>query len=201
VVGLLSRLQRESTEEGGVQDYGLTTARLYRTPLFCGLAAVGGVILVAMLPYAADVLTPEKGSAAGSSPSAKQVEQTETNVVPESATNVVPSTTTNAAAGPRTSATESEAASTNSSAITPAQSMETNAPSGGSASSSDKGKILEPLRPLTDIFDLKNNLMGLLVAAIFGLTPGLLFTELEQQGEKLKAAIKTSEPTQGASQK
>ena len=52
------------------------------------------------------------------------------------------------------------------------------------------------VRPLEDIFDLRKNLIGLLVAAVFGLTPGLLFDRLQQQSEKYKADLKSSEATQ-----
>jgi hypothetical protein len=47
VVGLVRQLQIASAEEAGSQDdYGLGVVRLIQTPLFSGLAAVGGVVLV-----------------------------------------------------------------------------------------------------------------------------------------------------------
>ena len=55
---------------------------------------------------------------------------------------------------------------------------------------------------LVGIFDLSSNsknLVGLLVAAVFGLTPGLLFTRLQQQAENYAADLKTSEATQAPS--
>lgn len=62
------------------------------------------------------------------------------------------------------------------------------APANGSASP-------DQLVVLTDIFDLTKNRAGLFVAAMFGLTPGLLFNRLQQQAEKYKADLKTSSAT------
>jgi len=52
------------------------------------------------------------------------------------------------------------------------------------------------VRQLEDIFDLHKNIIGLLMAAVFGLTPGLLFERLQQQAEKYKSDLKSSEATQ-----
>jgi hypothetical protein len=49
IVGLFSTLYSESQAEKAVDDYGLTMVRVIMTPLLSGLAAVGGVLLVAML--------------------------------------------------------------------------------------------------------------------------------------------------------
>jgi len=49
---------------------------------------------------------------------------------------------------------------------------------------------------LEDIFDLHKNIIGLLMAAVFGLTQGLLFERLQQQAEKYKSDLKSSEATQ-----
>jgi hypothetical protein len=55
----------------------------------------------------------------------------------------------------------------------------------------------EQIPPLDNIFDLDKNLIGLLVAAVFGLTPGLLFDRLQQQADKYKADLKSSQATEG----
>jgi hypothetical protein len=47
--------------------------------------------------------------------------------------------------------------------------------------------------PLSDIFSLRANELGLVVAAVFGLTPTLLLTRLQQQAEAYKADLKSSE--------
>jgi hypothetical protein len=50
-----------------------------------------------------------------------------------------------------------------------------------------------PSVPLAQIFNLKTNELGLVVAAVFGLTPTLLLTRLQQQAESYKADLKSSE--------
>jgi hypothetical protein len=59
VLGLLYNRLRTALEAGSMvdEDYGLSTARLWATPLFCGLAAVGGVLLVAVVPNVVDLDT------------------------------------------------------------------------------------------------------------------------------------------------
>jgi hypothetical protein len=48
-VGVFAQLQSLSTTTVLEEDYGLRRVRLYQTPLFCGVAAVGGVVVTAML--------------------------------------------------------------------------------------------------------------------------------------------------------
>jgi hypothetical protein len=50
---------------------------------------------------------------------------------------------------------------------------------------------------IKDIFNLKKNLIGLFVAAVFGLTPGLLFDRLQQQADRYKADLKSSQSSEG----
>jgi hypothetical protein len=49
VVGLFNQLYLDASTEVATEDYGLATARLLHTPLFSGLAALGGVILIPVL--------------------------------------------------------------------------------------------------------------------------------------------------------
>jgi hypothetical protein len=49
IIGLFSRLGAEAEAEAAVEDYGLSRARLFHTPLFSGLAAVGGVVITLSL--------------------------------------------------------------------------------------------------------------------------------------------------------
>ncbi len=197
-IGLLSRLRSQSQEEGDVADYGLSTARLYSTPLFCGLAAVGGVLLVATLPYATNAFSPKEG------------ERLPSNVRPKSTLSITnaPLTKTNSLASIQ-SASNAVRAMTNPSSFKTAADMETQSltnpiptatnPSGEGISPADTENKPRP-PALTDIFDLEKNLVGVLVAAVFGLTPGLLFNRLQQQAEKCKSEIKTSEASQGPRQ-
>ena len=48
---------------------------------------------------------------------------------------------------------------------------------------------------LGSVFSIGDNPMGLFFAAIFGLTPGLLFERLQQQADKLKNDLQTSKAT------
>ncbi len=48
-VGLFAQLQALSSTTVLEEDYGLRRVRLFQTPLFCGVAAVGGVVVTAML--------------------------------------------------------------------------------------------------------------------------------------------------------
>ncbi len=57
-VGLFRHLRLASARDTQMEeDYGLATARLIQRPLFSGLAAVGGVILTALLPRLAPAST------------------------------------------------------------------------------------------------------------------------------------------------
>jgi len=49
IVGLFNRLRLDVESEAGVDDYGLSIARLLVTPLLSGIAAIGGVMLIAIL--------------------------------------------------------------------------------------------------------------------------------------------------------
>ena len=50
LIGLFGRLNNESATDNAVEDYGLTVARLALTPVLSGLAAEGGVMVIALLP-------------------------------------------------------------------------------------------------------------------------------------------------------
>jgi hypothetical protein len=49
VVGLFNRLYLDASVETATEDYGLSTARLMHTPVLCGIAALGGALIVPML--------------------------------------------------------------------------------------------------------------------------------------------------------
>jgi hypothetical protein len=46
LVGLFSRLYDQSQTDTSIDDFRLATARLIAAPLFCGLAAIGGVLVI-----------------------------------------------------------------------------------------------------------------------------------------------------------
>jgi hypothetical protein len=114
-VGLFGRLYTEAQADQATGDYGLTMARIVVTPVLAGLAAVGGVLVVAMFSF-----TLVK-------------------------------------------------ASTSSSPFI-----------------------------LSDIYNLASNLQGIIVAAIFGLTPNLLISALQQKASDFQTQLKSSSaPDQG----
>ena len=100
LVGLFSRLLNESQTSKSIDDYRLALARLAAIPLYCGLAGVGGVL------------------------------------------------------------------------------------------------VMQKLTTVVDIFDPKNLLSGLIIAAGFGLTPNLLINTLQKQTEQYKADLKSTAATQ-----
>jgi hypothetical protein len=124
-VGLFRQLQLASTATTTQEDYGLESMRLIQTPLFSGLAAVGGVVLLSIVP----ALTPPVTTSSPSKPATASSGATTTNTIPS----------------------------------------------------------------LDSIFDLTSNEKGLVIAAIFGLTPTLLVARLRAQSEGLKSGLKSSE--------
>jgi len=48
-VGLFNRLYLDASTETAVEDYGLAASRLLHTPVLCGLAALGGALIVPLL--------------------------------------------------------------------------------------------------------------------------------------------------------
>jgi hypothetical protein len=118
LVGLFNRLNLQSKTDTAVEDYALSTTRMIVTPIFSGIAAVIGVVLVGMLYSAglASVIQPKVGSG------------------------------------------------------TPAA-----------------------IPALGDIFNLQTYPIGLVVAAIFGLTPTLVFDRLNKLTEGYKNDIKGTE--------
>ena len=59
LVGLFGRLYNESQTSNSIDDYRLALARTVATPLFSGIAAVGGVMLTQKLTSAADIFDPK----------------------------------------------------------------------------------------------------------------------------------------------
>jgi len=57
--------------------------------------------------------------------------------------------------------------------------------------------IVQKFSALGDIFDPKNILSGLIIAAVFGLMPGLLINRLQNQTETYKNDLKSTAASQG----
>jgi hypothetical protein len=221
-IGLLSRLRSESQSDSGVEDYGLSTARLITLPLFSGLAAIGGVVLMAMLPGTSAVLAPVAPLTITTASTLttgvvgtaySQTLQATGGTPPYSwSAAAVPegfklSATGELTAQPTAPVTTNFTAQVSDSTGLTAKKLFILTVDNASAESSGRGSppaktLASPsvtrIPPLEDIFDLRKNVIGLLLAAVFGLTPGLLFDRLQQQADRYKADLKSSEATQAA---
>ncbi len=67
-------------------------------------------------------------------------------------------------------------------------------PNGTVAAPTSGGAVLGTGANLSNIFAIENDPFALVIAAIFGLTPGLLFGRLQKQTEELKADLRASAP-------
>ena len=59
LVGLFGRLYNESQSSKSIDDYRLTLVRTIATPMFSGLAAVGGVLLTQKVTSSVDTFDPK----------------------------------------------------------------------------------------------------------------------------------------------
>jgi hypothetical protein len=225
-VGLCNRLRGESQAESAMPDYGLSAARLITIPLFSGLGAIGGLIFVAYLPFATPVFAPTSTplavsttspgtaeKAASKAPATGTMEKAATKApAPAAATAEkaapkpsAPAAATTEKAAPKPSApaagtTESAAPKPPGPATTASEEAVAKPPAptgGGNKTPPTNEKTLPPPPKLDDIFDFKNNLIGLFVAMVFGLAPGMLFDRLQQQADRYKADLKSSQSTGG----
>jgi len=73
LVGLFRQLRTAASKDSATDDFGLSTARLIETPLFSGLAAIGGVVLTAMVAAVIPATAPKAGTALGKVPSLGQI--------------------------------------------------------------------------------------------------------------------------------
>lgn len=233
-IGLLNQLRSLSQSDTAVEDYGLSTARLITMPLFCGLAAIGGVFLMAM-PQRANfnspnispltITTPAKlatgfydkpyyqriDATGGTPPYHWSINDKPADWIKLQATGDL------IAMQPKSAATFAASSTASKKTIAAKNIMVTAQVKDSAGASVDKSFFLKfssptakyvenqpspraettpTVQPLEEIFNLHKNLFGLLLAAVFGLTPGLLFDRLHQQDEKVKADLKSSEATQ-----
>jgi hypothetical protein len=162
VVGLFDQLRRGSgTETAPEEDYGLARARLLYIPLLSGLAAVGGVLVTAML-YGTlnDTIPPNEAAAA----------------TPAPAVVVAAAATPSATAVPAAAATPPAGVRE----FTP------DVPAAGV-------REFTPDVPALDrVFDLQDNRFSLVIAAVFGLTPGLLVERLQNQATRYTSELQST---------
>jgi len=223
-IGLLNQLHSLSKSDTAVEDYGLSTARLITMPMFCGLAAIGGVFLMAM-PQRANFNSPNILPLTITTPSKlatgfykklyyQRIDATggippyHWSVNGKSADGIeLKATGDLIAMQPMSSATTkimvtAQVKDSNGATVDKSLFLKFSSPTTKYVENqpSPRAETTPAVQPLEDIFDLHKNLFGLLLAAVFGLTPGLLFERLHQQDEKVKSDLKSSESTQAKPQ-
>ena len=167
------------------EDYGLSTARMLATPLFTGLAAVGGVFLAITIPSILDFTPALATSAATPSTSplvTVTVQPTTVSVTPTAQPTAVPSMTNRQPAviplALREAATPAATAT--------ATAMAACTPTAGATTAR------RAVPTLDEIFDY--NPIKFIIAAFFGLTPAYFFDRLGQANRQIMNIIST-EPT------
>jgi hypothetical protein len=219
IAGLLGRMQSDAQADTAVEDEGLSLARLVATPLFSGVAAVGGVMIMALLTIVSTSLGP--------SPELKPLTIVTESRLPNGVVDSLYCEQLVADGGVapyRWSLADSSAIGfgfTLSSAgllcgtpsSTAALCFDVAVSDGGNSvaskplalvigkhESSTKGSCPRTLAMLGKHFDLGGNGLILLVAAVFGLTPGLLLDHLLKESDRYKAELKKSRAIDGAAE-
>ncbi|MEA2512284.1 MAG: hypothetical protein QOJ59_1771, partial [Thermomicrobiales bacterium] len=200
VIGLFDQLRVSAVHDGAEEDFGLGRARLVYTPVLSGLAGIGGVVLTAML-YA--------------TLSGSMLKYTEPPTPTPSPTVAATATPTTPSTGASTDDGEVSATASPDSTTSPEAVGEVvylaSRPERFQADATDTSALTvtttpteEPTRepvpsdvefdppPLSAIFDLGLNGFGLVIAAVFGLTPSLLVNRLQGQADKYKADLQST---------
>ena len=170
-IGLFDQLRRGwGTETATEEDYGLTRARLLYTPLLSGLAAVGGVVVTAMLygTLNGTIVTAAQDGTATATP-------TGTIVAGAPVATATPTPSPTPIATPVTTATA------------PATAPPTPTPEPPGVR-----QPVEEVPSLGRIFDLDEDRFGLVIAAVFGLTPGLLVSRLQNQATRYTSDLQST---------
>lgn len=223
-IGLLNQLRSASQNDSAVEDYGLSTARLITMPLFSGLAAIGGVFLVT-LPHLAGsylannatlvMVTPSTLGAAIPGQNYQSKMEAMGDIPPYrwhadqgqlSEWKQLKASGDLLATVPKeiglARSTKFTARVMDSAGATVERSFNLNVASaiGGASADQPESRIESPPDPFNvgligNIFDLHKNIGGLILAAVFGLTPGIFFDRLQQKYENYKDDLKRSEAT------
>jgi len=206
VVGLLNQLRTDSQSIKAVEDFGLSRARVFHIPVISGLAAVGGVLVSAilfgslhggsLLAYDFPTATPTPTVTITSTPPVTPT-VTATSTPPMTVTATLPAGAVSSprlqAATPDAAPAETSTPASNAAAppaeptVAPTQSI----PAGSDAVSA-RGTEPSEIPDLDVVFSLTSNRYGFLIAAIFGLTPGLLIDRLRSSAEEYKADMQSS---------
>jgi hypothetical protein len=173
LVGLFNRLQISADTEQDVEDFGFSALRLLNTPIFSGLASIIGVALVSTLPVAATRLTSTPGAPAA------------------------PPAITAAAALPAPPAPATAGGEATSVAAIP--------PLGGSVTPTPTGTVgggapqaLPEYPRLVDVFNLEQNRLALVLAAVFGLAPTVVIDRLRQQAKQYTDDLRSTQAPERA---
>lgn len=211
LVGMLNHLRAAQDDKAHLlEDYGLSTARLLMTPIISGLAAVLGVFLITLVPVLVDInaatnqatptptatatATATPTSSGGALPAANVAEPTHTPTPTPTPTPPVPGALTtrtgvvpSAVQGAEATATPTTPPSSTPTPTAPVPPQSDGATGISGGSSARSGSTVS----LSSIFTLRP--VALLLAAIFGLTPALLFSRLEQADRHINNLL-SSEP-------
>jgi hypothetical protein len=203
LAGLFLRLIIEAGISKAVDDYGLAVARIITTPLLCGLAGIGGV-LVTVIFYnsllgtpALPVNTPASGVTATVTtttvtPNASgQIEQPQGAFFLSHTLAVTPTSTPSGISTP-TSTVTSTPGPTSTSSPTPMPSPSPSPTSTIIRPCTEANKNDQNCLTLSDVFFLDPRF--LLAAAVFGLTPNLLVQTLQGRATQYVSNIQSSQP-------
>jgi hypothetical protein len=174
VAGLFLRLRRAGTETSVSDDYGLEYARLYQTPLLSGMAAVIGVVIMASISGATlgDILVQET---------------TPPTIAAEAVASDAPASDTFGAE--ETLDPDDFPAATD--APVPDESAAAGEDGAEPPTDGDPTEQTTSAR-LGEAFDLETYPLGVVIALIFGLTPGLVLDRLGASLSDTKSAIVSS---------
>jgi hypothetical protein len=186
VIGLFDQLRISAASQTVGEDFGLARTRLVYTPVLSGLAGIGGVVFIAML-YATT--------------SGSMLKYTVPTAVPTAtatATGGVPgSPTASGSEGIRLVANGEASYLAWHPAPFQTGATATPTPTPTSVNAVPAEVEFRP-PPLSAIFDLDVNGFGLVIAAVFGLTPSLLVNRLQSQADQYKVDLQsTSVQTRG----
>lgn len=176
VVGLFNQLRLSTANEGGAteEDYGLAQTQLIYSPVLSGLGAVFGVVLTALL-YA---------SLSGSVIVYQAPPEPTATPTPMPTTNATVGGTTDAATPMTTVTVTSTMEPTGTATVSPTVTPSPTPPLVPLGVASP-----DQLPRLVDIFDLERNRFGLVLAAVFGLVPGLLVNQLQGVANRYKSGL------------
>jgi hypothetical protein len=205
IIGLFDQLRLTIGSDSAAEDFGLGRARLVHTPALSGLAGVGGVLITALLfttlngnviryPSCALFFNPTSTSTATAASTAT------TTPMPGTHANASPGTIDLTATATATASATASTAATTSPTVSPTATggAATVTPPASAAATGcqqldNSGNKVDPPK-LSAIFDLDINRFGFILAAIFGLAPGLLVERLQSEVKRYQSDLQSTNP-------